>query len=104
MGLSLLIGTNLFVSLLSCLNYVMRPNFNGITQPKTEGQQGHKAIPLNPEVENEKGRRSRGGSWGFRLQQGLSLVSLLLHNALVVSFTASGLSMKHTWRYPGPYE
>ena len=78
MGLSMLIGTNLFVSVLSCLDYATGPNSNnkGVrSHDEGGGPSGFKSITLNHEKKEERGSfRSRGGSgscgdWGFRFQQ-----------------------------------
>jgi hypothetical protein len=122
MGLSLLIGTNLFVSLISCLNsYVhlkaapldeseLKATADKLRAAEMTTTRAKRRPELVDEISSTTGSSHHGNGSGyghirlFRLQQALSAISLLLHNALVVSYSASGLSLTHTWKYPEPYK
>jgi hypothetical protein len=85
-GLSLLIGANLYLSLLSAL--CMHPE-----DPRLQGKD-----LLVPRFDRPLSRRA-----AFTAQQVVSTVALGLHNVLVASFIMSMGTNLDTWRFPEPY-
>jgi hypothetical protein len=82
----LLIGANLYLSLLSAM--CMHPE-----DPRLEGKD-----LLVPRFERPLSRRT-----AFRAQQVVSTLALALHNILVASFIMSMVINQDTWRFPEPY-